>query len=216
MAKIRIKERVLSANDEIALANRKFLKSKKVFAFNILSSPGSGKTSILEKTLERLSGKMDIHVLVGDVQTDNDAKRLKKYCRKVKQIVTGGACHLEAKIVRDYLKRRSMDKADMLIIENVGNLICPSSYDLGEHKRVVMLSVTEGDDKPKKYPAMFRSSDALIINKTDLLKMTNFNIKKAEKNALNINPKLKVFRTSCVTGEGLDDWFKWLEKCLKK
>jgi hydrogenase nickel incorporation protein HypB len=216
MAKIGIEKKVLSANDEMALQNREFLNAQKVFTLNMLSSPGSGKTSVLEKTLEHFRGKREIYVLVGDVQTDNDARRLQKYTTHAEQIITGGSCHLNAEGIAHYLKKEKLDKADMLIIENVGNLVCPASFDLGEHKRAVVLSVTEGDDKPKKYPAAFRSADIVILNKMDLLSMTNFSLDEAEKNIRDINPDLRVVRTSCVTGEGLGAWYDWLEGCLMK
>lgn len=216
MAKVDIQKKVLSANDEIALKNREILNSKKVFTLNMLSSPGSGKTSVLEKTLDHFQGKKEIHVLVGDVQTDNDARRLQKYTSKAEQIITGGSCHLEAKAIGAYLERENLDSADILVIENVGNLVCPSSFDLGEHKRAVVLSVAEGDDKPKKYPAMFRNADVVILNKMDLLSMTNFNVEEAEKNIYDINPGLKIFRTSCTNGEGFTPWYDWLEACMMK
>ena len=216
MAKVDIKKKVLSANDEIALKNREILNSKKVFTLNMLSSPGSGKTSVLEKTLEHFRGKKEIHVLVGDVQTDNDARRLQKYTSNAEQIITGGSCHLEAKAINAYLEKESLDSADILVIENVGNLVCPSSFDLGEHKRAVVLSVAEGDDKPKKYPAMFRNADVVILNKMDLLSMTNFKVEEAEKNIYDINPGLKIFRTSCTNGEGFAPWYDWLEASLMK
>jgi len=183
---------------------------------NLLSSPGSGKTSLIEKTVEQLNGKFNISMIVGDVQTDNDAMRIGKLNIPVVQIITHGSCHLEAQLVRDAFKKIEDEPIDLLIIENVGNLVCPAGYDLGEDKKVVLLSTTEGDDKPLKYPAMFRNSSALVINKIDLLPYVNSSVEEIKKNAKSINYDLNIFELSCKTSEGIEDWCNWLLNQMKK
>jgi hydrogenase nickel incorporation protein HypB len=210
MSVITIERKILEKNYEIANENRKFFKSKKLKVINILSSPGSGKTSILEKLIEELKGKIKIAVIEGDVQTDFDAQRIEKCKVPVVQIVTNGGCHLDAGLVRDALKNLNLDGIDLLIIENVGNLVCPAGYDLGEDFKIVIHSTTEGDDKPLKYPKMFINSQILIINKIDLLEYVNCNIEELKKNALAINPKLRIFETSCFTGQGMSQLCEWL------
>ncbi len=155
-------------------------------------------------------------VIEGDVQTDNDAQRIAKINIPVVQIVTNGGCHLEAKLVQDALPNFNLEELDLLVVENVGNLVCPANYDLGEHKKVVLISTTEGDDKPLKYPAMFRVADIMIINKMDLLEYLDFDVDTVKQNALKINPNLKFYETSCKTGSGLDDWLAWLEDHMQK
>ena len=216
MSVITIERKVLEKNDQIAQKNRDDFSSNKVFTINVVSSPGSGKTSILEKTIGHLKGKLSISVIEGDVQTDNDARRISALDVPAVQIVTHGGCHLEARLVRDAMENVDLAKTQLLVIENVGNLVCPSNYDLGEAHKVVVVSTTEGDDKPVKYPNMFRNSSVLIINKIDLLPYLNSNIDQLEKNALQINPSLKVFRTSCTTGEGIGEWCAWLESQVLK
>jgi hydrogenase nickel incorporation protein HypB len=208
---ITIERKVLEKNDTIAAKIREGLKDKNIFSFNILSSPGSGKTSLVEKTIEYLKGRIKIAVIEGDVQTDLDAQRINMLEVSVTQIVTNGGCHLEAGLVRDALNSLNLNDIQLLIIENVGNLVCPAGYDLGEDTKVVVLSTTEGDDKPLKYPAMFRNASVLIINKIDLLPYVNCSVEKIRNNALSINPQLKIFETSCTTGEGIGDWCKWIE-----
>lgn len=189
---------------------------KRILSLNLVSSPGSGKTSLLEKTLGALNRKLKIALIAGDVQTENDANRLLQAGGKiVRPIITGGACHLDARMVTKALEQIDLDKVEILFIENVGNLVCPSSYDLGEDMKVVMMSTTEGDDKPLKYPAMFRRSSALIINKIDLLGHSDFDLRRAQKNASSINPGLEVFLTSCRTGEGLEKWYKWIIRLVR-
>jgi hydrogenase nickel incorporation protein HypB len=216
MGIITIERKVLEKNDEIAALNRKLFKEKKIFAINIVSSPGSGKTSLLESTIEELKGKINVAVVEGDVQTDFDAKRVERYNVPVVQIVTNGACHLEAKLVKDALENIKLDDINFLVIENVGNLVCPAGYDLGEALKVVILSTTEGDDKPLKYPKMFMNSSILVINKIDLLPYVNCNIETLKKNALQINPDLKIFETSCTSKEGIKDWCQWIERNIVK
>jgi len=212
MAVVTVERKILKKNDEIANENREILKQNNVYSLNLLSSPGSGKTTLLEKTLAKISKSINIAVVEGDVQTDNDAQRIAVLDVPVVQIVTNGGCHLEAKLVQNAFDSFDIQNLDLLIIENVGNLVCPASYDLGENKKVVMVSTTEGDDKPLKYPSMFRVSDVLIINKIDLLEYVDFDIKAVRKNALSINPNLQIFELSCKTGEGLDEWIEWLKK----
>ncbi len=210
MSVITIERKVLEKNDEIARQNRERFQRDGIFAINMVSSPGAGKTSILEKTLEHLRGRIPLAVIEGDVQTDLDARRVAKYGVPAVQIVTRGGCHLEANLVRDALGSIDLTGVRLLIIENVGNLVCPSNYDLGEAMKVVVASTTEGDDKPLKYPAMFRNSSVLIINKIDLIPYLNCNLATLRSNALQINPSLQVFETSCRTGDGIDAWCSWL------
>lgn len=210
MSVITIERKVLEKNDELAQHNRELFKKHGIFAINLVSSPGSGKTSLLEKTLEQLNGKLKVAVIEGDVQTDLDAQRVAKFGVPVVQIVTNGGCHLEAKLVRDALGKMALEGINLLVIENVGNLVCPAGYDLGEAMKVVVASTTEGDDKPLKYPAMFRNASVLIINKVDLVPYVNCNLTELRNNALRINPNLTVFETSCTTGSGVKEWSDWL------
>lgn len=216
MPVITIERKVLEKNDVIANQNREKFKSKNLFVMNFVSSPGSGKTSLVEKTIEFSRGKFKIGVIEGDVQTNLDAERVNRFNVPVVQIVTNGGCHLEANLVRDAYKNLENEDFDVLIIENVGNLVCPSSYDLGEDIKVVILSTTEGDDKPLKYPAMFRNASVLIINKIDLLPYLDCNIEEMKKNALSINQQLKIFEVSCKTGEGLSEWIEWIGEFINK
>jgi hydrogenase nickel incorporation protein HypB len=212
MSIITIERKVLEKNDQIAQRNRMLFRDRKIFVLNFVSSPGAGKTSILERTFQELQGSMKIAVIEGDVQTDLDAKRVAHYGVPVVQIVTLGGCHLEATLIQDALNSLDLSGIEVLFIENVGNLVCPSGYDLGEAAKVVVLSTTEGDDKPLKYPAMFRNSSILIINKTDLIPYVNCDLRTLKNNALQINPELKVFEISCFTGAGIPVWCDWLRK----
>ncbi|MDO8426646.1 MAG: hydrogenase nickel incorporation protein HypB [Deltaproteobacteria bacterium] len=212
MHEILIEEKILAKNGEIASENRSFFKERKIFAVNIVSSPGAGKTAIIEKTVPLIKDKVNLAVIEGDLATDLDARRLLKFGIPVKQITTGKACHLDAHNISHILPWVLEQKGvSLLIIENVGNMVCPAEYDLGESIRVVVMSVAEGDDKPLKYPAIFSSSDALLLNKIDLLGHTDFDIDKAKENALKINPYLKILETSCRTGEGINEWCAFLE-----
>ena len=210
MSVITIERKVLEKNDEIARRTREFFRQRGIFAINMVSSPGAGKTSILERSLEHLRGKLPLAIIEGDVQTDLDAQRVAKYGVPAVQIVTRGGCHLEANLVHDALENFDLTGIRLLIIENVGNLVCPSNYDLGEAMKVVVASNTEGDDKPLKYPAMFRNSSVLIINKIDLLPYVNCSLEALRGNAMQINPSLAVFETSCRTGDGIAAWCEWL------
>jgi hydrogenase nickel incorporation protein HypB len=216
--RVEVKKKVLSENDKLAAEIRQELSAKKILALNLVSSPGSGKTSLLEKTLYVLDKEFNIAIIAGDVQTDNDAKRLERAGGKsVRPIMTGGACHLDARMVGRVLDEIDIDKLDLLFMENVGNLVCPSGFDLGEDMKVVLMSTTEGDDKPLKYPSMFRKSSVLVINKIDLLGLSDFDIDKAEEHALQINGGLDIIRLSCRTGENINLWCDWLrDKAAKK
>jgi len=216
MAIVTVERKVLQKNDQIACENRELFRKNGVFVVNLVSSPGSGKTSLLERTLEYFKGSLPVAVIEGDVQTDLDARRVAKYNVPTVQIVTNGGCHLEANLVRDALTNVDLRGIRLLFIENVGNLVCPSNYDLGEAMKIVVTSTTEGDDKPLKYPGMFQRASALIINKIDLLPYLNCDVKMLKRNALTINPSLKVFETSCTTKEGIAEWCSWLDSKLRK
>lgn len=214
--KIKIEKKVLSENDRIAGEIRQKLKQHKIPSFNMVSSPGSGKTSLLEKTLAHFKDRYNIAVVAGDVQTENDANRLiAAGGHIIRPIVTNGMCHLDASMVEKSMAEFELDQIDLFVIENVGNLVCPSSYDLGEDMKVVLISTTEGDDKPLKYPGMFRRSSVMVINKIDLIEHCDFSVDVVKKNAHQINGELEIFETSCRNGEGLALWFDWLENLIK-
>jgi len=213
--KIEIEKKILSENDRLAAGIRRLLKDKKIVSLNLVSSPGSGKTTLLEKTLVALKNEIKMALIAGDVQTENDANRLIRAGGKiVLPIVTGGACHLDAKMINEALGKMNLDGVQLLFIENVGNLVCPSSYDLGEDMKVTVISTTEGDDKPLKYPAMFRRSSVMVINKTDILGYSDFDMALVKNNALQINGNLKIFELSCRTGIGLEVWYNWLKSLV--
>lgn len=208
---VNVRERVMARNDEFAQTVRNRLWSAHVPSLNLLSSPGAGKTALLEATLQRLGDTMRIAILTGDVQTQNDADRLARHTdRLVQAVVTGGACHLDASQILNGLDAVALDDTDLLIIENVGNLVCPSHWDLGEDAKVVVMSTTEGEDKPLKYPSAFQRASAVVLNKVDLLPYVPYDAELAIRNALSVNPALEVFRTSASSGEGLDAWCVWL------
>lgn len=212
---IPIGEQVLSENDRLAAAIRARRAELQLPAINLVSSPGSGKTTLLEKTLSHMAGRRRIALIAGDVQTDNDARRLTAAGGPLVQpIVTGGSCHLDARMVTRALEGMDLTGCDLLIIENVGNLVCPSSYDLGEDLKVVLLSTAEGDDKPLKYPAMFRRAGLLVITKTDLLGTSDFDPERAEAHARLIHPDINILRLSCRNGAGMAQWFAWLEQLM--
>ncbi|HEY0754120.1 MAG TPA: hydrogenase nickel incorporation protein HypB [Ktedonobacteraceae bacterium] len=210
MVKVTIAQNILAANDVVAGEIRQRLSAYGIRAINIMSSPGAGKTTLLERTIERLRGQLDIGVIEGDIETTADAERIEAAGAQTVQINTRGACHLEAHMVRVALAEMELTKLDLLVIENVGNLVCPASWNLGEELRVVVVSTTEGDDKPAKYPQMFAISQAMIINKLDLLPYVDYDLQKVRQQAFAINPHLRVFELSCRTGEGLDAWCEWL------
>jgi hydrogenase nickel incorporation protein HypB len=212
MSRLPLQKKVLSANDRIAADLRARFKQHGVLCVNLISSPGSGKTSLLERTLEKLPREARVAVLTGDIQTENDATRLKRFGFPVKQITTGGTCHLDASMIERHLADWDLDDLDMLFIENVGNLVCPSSYDLGEEAKIVVLSVTEGEDKPLKYPSIFFKSELLVLNKIDLLPYVPFDIEAAVENARLVHPGIEAIRLSCTSGEGFEQWLKWLQR----
>jgi hydrogenase nickel incorporation protein HypB len=211
MKKVNVEQEVLAKNQDWAAANRERLRREGIRSFNMISSPGSGKTTLLERTLAALGRKVPLAVIEGDIQTDNDAARLRVYGVPVVQINTGGLCHLDASMISRTLDTFDLPSLRLVIIENVGNLVCPSSYDLGEDHKVVVISVTEGDDKPLKYPGIFRRASVMVVNKTDLLAHTDFSLEAVRRNALSINPDLTVFELSCRSGEGLESWLEWVE-----
>jgi hydrogenase nickel incorporation protein HypB len=215
MERVLVERKVLSENDQIAARLRKSFRDHGILCVNLISSPGSGKTLLLEKTLERFPKGMRVAVLTGDIQTDNDARRLARFGFPAKQITTGGTCHLDALRVERALEEWPLASLDFLIIENVGNLVCPSSYDLGEAAKIVMLSVAEGEDKPLKYPSIFAKSELLILNKIDLLPYVSFDMAKAREYARQVHPGMEILEVSCTTGQGLDEWIEWLEERRK-
>ena len=208
---IEVRERVMEQNDIIAADVRRRLDDSGVFALNLVSSPGAGKTLLLERTLADVGGSMQLAVVTGDVQTQNDADRLARHTTQLVQaVVTGGACHLDARQVSSALDAIDLDETDILFIENVGNLVCPASWDLGEAAKVVVFSVTEGEDKPLKYPKMFRMARYAILNKLDLLPHLDFDVSRAIGYARDVNPNLEFFFTSAKTGEGMREWYDFL------
>ena len=214
--RIDVRERVMARNDELAAGVRARLRSAGVIALNLVSSPGSGKTSLLERTLDQLGEELDIAVITGDVQTQNDADRLaRRTARLVQAVVTGGACHLDALQVETALGALDLARTRLLFIENVGNLVCPASWDLGEEAKVVVFSVTEGEDKPLKYPKMFQQSRYAVLNKIDLLPHLTFDLDRAVANARQVNPELRFFFTSAITGEGMDQWYGFLRNQVR-
>lgn len=212
---IKVLSNILKANENIAEGNRQIFSKNGILVLNIISSPGSGKTSILEKTIQQLTSDVQIGIIEGDLQTSKDAERINVLGTPVVQINTEGGCHLDANMVKMALSDLPLENLDCLIIENVGNLVCPASYQLGEDMKIVVLSVTEGDDKPSKYPIIFRESQILLINKMDLLPFTNFDLAAAKKAALQINPDLKIFELSCQNGQGIENWTQWLISKIK-
>ncbi len=216
MSRIPVEKSVLNENQRIAAELRERFRENQVLCLNLVSSPGSGKTTLLERTLERLTGKMRVAVLTGDVQTDNDARRLARAGFPVKQITTGGTCHLDAKMIEKHLNGWALCDLDLLLIENVGNLVCPASYDLGEDAKIVMLSVTEGEDKPLKYPSIFLRSSLMILSKMDLLPHVPFDVRTAKENAASIQPDIEILEVSSTTGAGLEEWVSWIERRRKR
>jgi hydrogenase nickel incorporation protein HypB len=214
-----VHESLFAANEAIAKSNREHFEAMGAVAINLISSPGSGKTTLLEHTIEALKGEIKIGVIEGDIETERDADRIRAKGVPVIQLTTGGACHLDASMTHkgfhQLQKEPGGDELDILFIENVGNLVCPTSFDLGEHFRVVLVSVPEGPDKPAKYPKAFTSSDTFLITKTDLLPYFDFPVEEAKAEALHLNPKLTVFDFSAKTGEKFDDWLNYLRKLVE-
>src|SRR5574340_421046 len=210
MPKIMIAQNILAANESIAVEIRQFLTERGIRTINLMSSPGAGKTTLLERTIERLGRQIGIGVIEGDIETGHDAERIEAAGAETVQINTRGACHLEAHMVRDALQALDLTGMKLLFIENIGNLVCPAAWDLGEDLRVVVASTTEGDDKPEKYPHMFAISQVMVVNKIDLLPYVDYSVERVRRQALAINPNLRIFEISCRTGEGLDGWCEWL------
>lgn len=204
-------ERILGKNEEMADHNRDHFRSLKACTFNLMSAPGAGKTSLLETTFKTVNGKFSSCVIEGDMVGDLDADRIKKVGVPVHQISTGRSCHLDAQMIARLLHAEPLEKADAIFIENVGNLVCPAEFPLGEYRRIVLLSVTEGDDKPIKYPVIFRNCDLVIFTKCDLIEHVEFDISEATRNIEAINPDVKTMQISAKTGYGVDKWISWLE-----
>jgi hydrogenase nickel incorporation protein HypB len=216
---IKVVRKVLDVNDKMANQNRAMFSEKGVFVLNVMSSPGAGKTTTLEKTLVRLMPELNCAVIVGDICTTNDANRLAKSGAPVTQINTdefGGDCHLAAHVIEKAALDLNLDDIDLLIVENIGNLVCPAEFDIGEDAKVVVLSVTEGEDKPVKYPLMFRVCDVAILNKTDLLPYLDFDIKQAKDYILQVHPDMPIFEISAKTQDGFEPWIKWIKKSVKE
>ena len=212
MTRVPLEKKILSENDRIAESLRARFRQHGVLCLNLISSPGAGKTLLLERTLEAFSPDRRAAVLTGDIQTDNDARRLARFGFPVRQITTGGACHLDARMVETALAGWRLEDLDLLLIENVGNLVCPAAYDLGEAAKIVVLSVAEGDDKPLKYPAIFVRSALLVLNKIDLLPYVPFDLAQARANARRVRPEIAILELSALTGAGLDRWQAWLDR----
>jgi hydrogenase nickel incorporation protein HypB len=209
-----VREAVLGKNDGIAAHNRDFFREKRIVTLNLVSSPGSGKTTILERTIRELRGEIPMAVIEGDQQTMLDAERIEATGVPVVQVNTGSGCHLDADMVHQALHQLEPAENSLLFIENVGNLVCPAMFDLGEAAKVVIISVTEGEDKPLKYPAMFDAAGLCLINKTDLLPHVDFDLARCREYALRVNHRLEFFEISAKTGEGMSDWLAWLRRQL--
>lgn len=208
--KVKVVTRILEANDRIAEQNRKRFKDAGLFVINLMGAPGAGKTSLLERTIRELKSRVKVGVIEGDIVGTDDAERIGSLGVPVVQINTGGACHLDANMISEVLDDLPLGDLDLLIIENVGNLVCPAEFKVGEDMKMMVLSVAEGHDKPLKYPLMFRESSALAVNKIDLLPYMNTDMNKVRNDSLALNPTLKIFEVSCTTGAGIDTWVTWL------
>lgn len=212
---VKVMRNILGANDELAADNRKFFAEKNICVVNLMGSPGSGKTSILEKTLAKLAEKINVAVIEGDLFTVKDAERIERQNVPVVQINTAGGCHLDAAMVRRAAESLNLDELNLIIVENVGNLVCPAEFDVGENFKAVVLSITEGDDKPLKYPLIFKESAVVLLNKIDLLPYTNFNLENARADLAALHPNIKIIETSCATGAGLDKFCDWILKGVR-
>ena len=212
--KFKVASKILDANERIARDNRSIFSDAGVYVINLMSSPGAGKTSLLENTIRGLKGGMSIGVIEGDIMGTDDAERIESLGVPVVQINTGGACHLDANMINEVLGDLPLKDLDMLFIENVGNLVCPAEFRVGEDVKVMILSIAEGHDKPLKYPLMFQESSALLINKVDLKPHLDVDVEKIKQDALSLNPAIKIFEVSCKTGEGIDQWIQWLRTLI--
>lgn len=208
---IKVEQDVLFRNKEIALQNERLFKEKGVYVLNIMASPGAGKTTFILSTLDYLKDKFEVGVIEGDIASKVDAEKIKARGVSVVQINTGGACHLESRMIKKTLSHFNLDELDILIIENVGNLVCPAEFPLGESLKVTLLSIPEGDDKPEKYPLMFSESDIVILTKIDLLPLLNFDLNKVKKVIEGLNPSVKIMEVSALKGDGMDGWFSFLQ-----
>ena len=213
--KVKVATKILEANDRIALENRRLFDKAGLFVINLMSAPGAGKTSLLEKTLLSDSG-LKMGVIEGDIAGSDDAERIEKLGVPVVQINTGGACHLDANMIYEVLNDLPLNELDLLFIENVGNLVCPAEFKVGEDLKVMLLSIAEGHDKPLKYPLMFQESSALILNKMDLAPYLDVDIDKIRRDSLSLNPRLKIFEVSCKTGQGISEWIDWIKNKVAK
>jgi hydrogenase nickel incorporation protein HypB len=209
---VKLVKHILEANERISLQNRAFFDDKGIMVVNLMGSPGAGKTTLLERTIEALKETAPMAVIEGDISSSRDAERIAVYSIPTVQINTGGACHLDGNMVRGALGELALDGIGLLVVENVGNLVCPAEFNIGEHHKVMIISTTEGDDKPEKYPLMFQVSQVLLLNKIDLLPHLSFNMERFRQEAHKVNPRLTVMPISCTTGEGLETWFRWLEE----
>jgi hydrogenase nickel incorporation protein HypB len=216
--KVDVVRNILEANDAVAAELNASFTDRGILALNLMSSPGSGKTSLLERTLTDLKGEFSMAVIEGDCQTENDARRVAATGARAVQINTAGGCHLDSAMVRDAAQSMGLDGIDILVVENVGNLVCPAEFSVGEDYKVTILSVTEGDDKPEKYPFIFAESKVMILNKIDLLPYVNFNVDRASAFARSVNKDIEIFTVSATTGQGMDAWYDWLrrERAKKK
>jgi hydrogenase nickel incorporation protein HypB len=208
--KVPVVRNVLEANEQLAEKNKRLFKAHGLLVLNLMSSPGAGKTTLLERTIEGLKDKIRIAVIEGDIQSTYDAERIAQKGVTAVQINTGGACHLDSRMIQEALKEIDLKALDLLVVENVGNLVCPAEFEVGEDHKVMILSVTEGDDKPLKYPLMFAKSSVLLVNKIDLLPYINTSVEQIRKISLGINPHLEIFEVSCQNRTGLEPWFDWI------
>lgn len=213
---VKVIRNILEANDRISGELKQLFASRKILALNLMSSPGAGKTTLLEKTLTTLKSEFKTAVIEGDLQTSNDAERVAATGTQAVQINTDGGCHLDGSMVKEALTQLDLDELDIMYIENVGNLVCPAEFEVGEDYKITLLSVTEGDDKPEKYPVMFAQSKVLLLNKIDLLPYVDFSLEKASKIAKSLNKDIEIFPVSCRTGEGLEAWYDWLRREVAK
>ncbi|MBO8169520.1 MAG: hydrogenase nickel incorporation protein HypB [Thermoanaerobacteraceae bacterium] len=211
---IKVLKNIMERNEDLAAENRRLFAEYKIFVLNMMSSPGAGKTAILEQAIPRLKDRFNMAVIEGDLMTSRDAERISFHEVPVVQINTESSCHLDAGMVNRAVEELELNDLDLIFIENVGNLVCPGTFDLGEHVKIVVLSVTEGDDKPAKYPLMFQESRACILNKIDLLPHTNFDLDRFYKDVSDMNADIEIFQTAAVTGQGIDRWCRWLEELV--
>lgn len=214
--KVPVVRNILQANERLAAENRSRFDTNGIFTINLMSSPGAGKTSLLEKTIDGMMGRIKMAVIEGDLQSSYDAERIQKKGVQAVQINTDGGCHLDGNMIQIAMDALDLDDIDLLVIENVGNLVCPAEFNLGEHDKVMILSVAEGDDKPLKYPLMFQLSSVLLVNKIDLLPYVDCNLATIRERARQLNPAQEIFEVSCRTGEGLPAWFSWLESKVRE